>query len=273
MRHNIWLFLAIVMFAPAITCAHVRSSLVAADASVQPGKPITVALRLDHEPKWHTYWINAGTGYATSIKWELPAGWSAGDIQWPVPTLIKNSAGAVTGHGYTGVLYLPVTVRAPKDATAGEKVILKAAVAWLMCGEVCIPGKADLSLSLLVSQGAAQPDSAVRTELARMVMPEPLPGDWRLDAVRAASTVTLTLAGRGGLGSPHFFSEDGYIQHDLAQKLAVDSGRLIFTLPISEDAIAAPQTLLGVLAYTDATGAYHGVRVDQPLRPAPKNSP
>ena len=105
MRHSICLFLAIVMFAPAITCAHVRSSLVAADASVQPGKPITVALRLDHEPKWHTYWINAGTGYATSIKWELPAGWSAGDIQWPVPTLIKNSAGAVTGHGYTGVLY------------------------------------------------------------------------------------------------------------------------------------------------------------------------
>jgi hypothetical protein len=55
--------------------------------------------------------------------------------------------------------------------------------------------------------------------------------------------------------------------------LAVDSGRLIFTLPISEDAIATPQTLLGVLAYTDASGAYHGARVDQPLRPAPKNNP
>jgi len=59
--------------------SHVKASLVAADASVQPGKAITVALRLVHEPKWHTYWSNPGTGLATAIEWKLPPGWKAGD--------------------------------------------------------------------------------------------------------------------------------------------------------------------------------------------------
>src|SRR5258708_19812338 len=107
MRHSIRLFLAIVIFAPSITCAHVKPSLVAGDTSVQPGKPITVALRLDHEPKWHTYWINAGTGYATSIKRELPAGWRPRHLQWPAPTLVQNPARAPTPPPPPAVPLLP----------------------------------------------------------------------------------------------------------------------------------------------------------------------
>ena len=61
--------------------AHVQASLVAADKSVQPGHPLTVALRLDQQPTWHTYWFSAGTGYPTKLQWELPRGWTAGVIQ------------------------------------------------------------------------------------------------------------------------------------------------------------------------------------------------
>ena len=68
------------------------------------------ALRLDQQPTWHTYWITAGTGYPTKLEWSLPTGWTAGDIQWPAPVMIKNEQGEVTGNGYTGVVYLPVTV-------------------------------------------------------------------------------------------------------------------------------------------------------------------
>ena len=47
--------------------APVKASLVAADASVKPGQPLTVALRLVHDAHWHTYWLNPGTGLATSL--------------------------------------------------------------------------------------------------------------------------------------------------------------------------------------------------------------
>src|SRR5882672_7826679 len=48
--------------ARAAAPSHVQASLVAADASVKPGQPITVALRFVHDPHWHTYWIQPGTG-------------------------------------------------------------------------------------------------------------------------------------------------------------------------------------------------------------------
>src|SRR5580700_5747056 len=126
--------------------AHVQASLVAADKSVQPGHPLTAALRLDQQPTWHTYWIGAGTGYPTRLHWDLPTGWTAGDIQWPTPVMIKNDQGDVTGNGYTGVVYLPVTLTPPANAKTGGAVTIKALAKWLMCADVCIPGEANLRL-------------------------------------------------------------------------------------------------------------------------------
>jgi DsbC/DsbD-like thiol-disulfide interchange protein len=80
--------------------AHVKASLVAADQSIQPGRAFTVALRLEHEPHWHTYWLNPGTGLPTSLVWQLPEGFTAGEIEWPAPIVIKDHTGTVVGNGY-----------------------------------------------------------------------------------------------------------------------------------------------------------------------------
>ena len=58
--------MALLMLAPLSIRAQVQASLIAADKSVQPGHPLTVALRLDQQLPWHTYWIIAGTAYSTS---------------------------------------------------------------------------------------------------------------------------------------------------------------------------------------------------------------
>ena len=155
-----------------VSQSQVQVSLVAAETSVQPGQPVHVALRMEHEPHWHSYWLNAGTGYPTRLKWDLPTGWRAGDIQWPTPTLIRDSHGNVTGHGYDKVLYLPVTLVAPADARADEPVTLKAAASWLMCSDVCIPGKQNVAITLPVSADAPQPNADVRAQISRMSMPQ-----------------------------------------------------------------------------------------------------
>src|SRR3954471_6289108 len=153
------LFLLSALRAFGAATSHVNASLVAADMSVQPGKPITVALRLLHDPHWHTYWVFPGTGLPTSIKWTLPPGWQAGDIQWPAPHVLKDSKGTIVGNGYEGELFLPVTITAPPDAKPGENVTLSAAVDWLMCEDICIPGSAKLSLPVAVSADAPKPDA------------------------------------------------------------------------------------------------------------------
>jgi len=52
----------------------------------RPGETVMAAVHLHMDANWHTYWKNPGlSGIASDIKWQLPKGMSAGEIQWPVP--------------------------------------------------------------------------------------------------------------------------------------------------------------------------------------------
>lgn len=243
----------------------VEASLVAMDRSVQPGRPVTVALRLDHQPHWHTYWIHAGTGYPTSLHWGLPPGWTAGAIQWPTPLVIEDDQGEVAGNGYTGVLHLPVVITAPTGERPGGVATLKAVAKWLMCGDVCIPGRAEVCLTLPVSTQIPEPDAMARAALAKTSMPQELPRDWKIVAIRKPGRVVLQVWTARPLGSPHFFSDDGFIQYNEEQRWSTADGGLSLILPISDDTDSTTQTLVGVLAYTDRDGSYRGVAVKAAL--------
>jgi len=273
--------------------AHVQASLVAADASIQPGKPFTVALRFVHEPHWHTYWLNPGTGLATTLAWTLPPGFTAGEIQWPAPTVLKDHTGTVIGNGYEGELFLPITLTAPADLKPGTTVDLSAASEWLMCEEVCQPGKATVKLSLPVSAGAPKPDTTWGAKLRATVSGLPrADAGWNVSAMRDAKNVTLvvtptgaTSAGRpepveGPRRSPsglHFFSDDNLVAYELPQVVTND-GRdgFVLTLPISPDGPKDPAKLLGVLTSETgwlADGSLRGLRVDVPFGAAAAAAP
>ena len=169
--------------------SHVKASLVSADAAVQPGHPLTLALRLVHDPHWHTYWINPGTGLVTQLEWKLPPGWKAGEIQWPAPSVLRDKSNTIVGNGYEGDLLLPLTLTPPADLPPGSTVELKANATWLMCEDVCMPGEADVALTLPVAAGAAAPDAGwgekIRATLAALPRADP---EWNVSASRAAST-------------------------------------------------------------------------------------
>jgi thiol:disulfide interchange protein/DsbC/DsbD-like thiol-disulfide interchange protein len=232
---------------------HVKASLVAAGQSVQPGQPLHVALRFVHDPHWHTYWINPGTGLATTIDWQLPPGWKAAEIQWPAPTLLKDSKGNIVGNGYEGELFLPVTLTPPADLKPGEKVQLAAKAEWLMCEDVCIPGSASLTLTLPVSVEAPKPDPSfgekIRATIAGLPRTDPL---WKINAARRDKSVTLTVTPAQSAGhSPkdvRFFSEDGLIGYDLPQAVKPDGrGGFELTLPVSPDGPKDASKLVGVV--------------------------
>src|SRR5581483_5878586 len=190
-------FLFFAFLAPRAGAAesHVQASLVAADASVQPGRPFTVALRLVHDPHWHTYWINPGTGYATSLKWTLPDGFKVGGIQWPVPRVLRDSHDAIVGNGYEGETFLPIEIMPPAALKPGGPVTLRAAAGWLMCSDVCVPGKADVALTLPVSDAPPVP-SEWAAKIAAQPMPQP-PSNWKIAAARDGKNVLLRLTPTG----------------------------------------------------------------------------
>ena len=64
----------------------VKASLLADTSAIVPGQAFQVGVLLEMAPGWHTYWQYSGdAGLPTSIDWELPPGFTAGPIQWPVP--------------------------------------------------------------------------------------------------------------------------------------------------------------------------------------------
>jgi len=138
---------------------HVNAQLVAENEAAVPGETVWVALRLVHLENWHTYWKNPGdAGKPTVISWELPDGVTAGEIVWPLPERFDLPADLVD-FGYTGEIFLLTALDLPADY-AGSSLDITASAQWLECEEICIPGGADASLSLPVSDaGTTMPDS------------------------------------------------------------------------------------------------------------------
>jgi thiol:disulfide interchange protein/DsbC/DsbD-like thiol-disulfide interchange protein len=260
--------------ASAAETSHVQASLVAADASVQPGKPLTVALHFIHDPHWHTYWVSPGTGIATTLAWTLPPGWKAGDIQWPAPKILQDHTGAIIGNGYEGDLFLPVTLTPPADLRAGDKVELKARADWLMCDDVCVPGRAEVSLMLPVSADAPKPDSQwggkIRSTQAALPQND---AAWKVIAGKDGKNIFLTIrpVASGGHAPTdlHFFSDEGIVAYDQPQVVKPDGhGGFALTLPIAADGPQDATKLVGVLTSENgwrADGTLRGLRVDTPF--------
>jgi thiol:disulfide interchange protein DsbD len=163
----------------ALPAAHpVKAELLADTTAIVPGKTFSAGLLLRMEPGWHTYHREPGdSGLATSIEWQLPDGFSAGEIQWPKPTPHVES-GDLRVNIYENEVLLSVTITPPAQLPQGG-VTLRATAKWLTCKEACIPGSADLALTLPVAASAeaanaelfakhrAQPDTAPRDEISR----------------------------------------------------------------------------------------------------------
>ncbi len=263
--------------------AQVQASLVAADASVRPGRPVTVALRLVHQPQWHTYWINPGTGTPTTLAWHLPPGWTAGDIQWPAPEVLKDATGAVVGNGYEGDLLLPVTLTPPADLKAGADFTLAASAEWLMCRDVCKPGSAEVGLTLTASDNPAAPDpkwgGKIRSVLASLPRTHP---NWNVSAIRNGKVITLsvtptearatTVAGFNPTAL-HFFGESDLVAFDQPQGVKSDGqGGFALSLPVTPDTTADATRLRGVLTSEYGwipNGTLPGLRIDTALVAGP----
>ncbi|HWB60409.1 MAG TPA: protein-disulfide reductase DsbD domain-containing protein, partial [Chthoniobacteraceae bacterium] len=127
----------------------VDASLVADTDTIVPGKPFTVGLLMKTEPGWHTYWEYPGdAGFPTKIEWNLPPGFKAGAIQWPLPQK-EDDEGGLQSYVYKDEVLLMVTIT-PPDKIDAKQITLAGKASWLVCEKICVPGKADLSLALPV---------------------------------------------------------------------------------------------------------------------------
>ena len=173
---------------------HVVAELIPETTLITAGKPFEVILHLKMDEGWHTYWINPGdAGLATTIRWTLPEGFTAGPIQWPTPE--KHNMGPLVTYGYEGDVYLITTITSPATISSGVTPIeIKARADWLVCLEECIPGSAKLAVSAsLVSSDTpmisiAGVSNRALFKAARERLPVPNTR-WNVDAAYKANLV------------------------------------------------------------------------------------
>jgi thiol:disulfide interchange protein DsbD len=178
-----------------VEAEHVAVELISERTALVPGSTAWLGLRLRHEPHWHTYWVNPGdSGLETRLKWELPHGYRAGAIAWPAPRRLP--AGDLTNFGYVDEIVLPVPITVPGDAKPGRDVELSVAASWLVCEDVCIPGKASLGVKLPV-RARADADPRWRDLFANARAAMPVESGWSGEARMRDAEVEITLRGAG----------------------------------------------------------------------------
>ena len=242
----------------------VAPRLVAERSIVAPGERVPVALELKMKPGWHTYWINPGeAGTPTELKWKLPQGWQAGEIEWPYPKRLP--VGPLMDYGYEGTVWLLTAVQAPAAAKPGDTVTLNATGSWLVCREVCIPEDANLTLPITVAeQGVVNPVTAAQFASARAKLPQASP--WRA-TYRAADDKTLdiflespTLAAARPTVANFFPLSEGMINGFTEQKLGIAQGGIVLRTEPGRKFTwrkfrSTMPELTGVLVLTSADGS------------------
>ncbi len=99
----------------------------------------------------------------------LPAS-TPGAIAWPHPKRLP--VGPLMNFGYEGETLLLTTVQVPADLPVGTPVTLNAKASWLECKDVCIPGDAQVKLTLPVKAQAAPSSSAALFKATQARVPE-----------------------------------------------------------------------------------------------------
>ena len=200
----------------------IEAELVPMSAWAAPGSTAVVAVKQTIQPGWHTYWRNPGdSGGATTLTWTLPQDVRAGDIVWPLPE--RQRIAGLMNYGYSGEVWLPVTIEVPASARAGSVLPLTVKAAFFVCSaEMCVPEDLTLRLDLPVREGAAPLDRRHGAAITTVLEQAPRPAG--LEARIALQDGILTLSAAGGPlagrdpGPSYFFPfTGGVIDHPAAQ--------------------------------------------------------
>ena len=142
----------------------VEVELIAEHATFPSNDGTHVGVFFKLQEGWHIYAEDPGdAGLPTKITWESLPGVHFGPIVWP-PAKELHDPGNIKTFGYTGSVLLASALTYVARESVPELPIT-AHVEWLACKELCIPGKADLHLTLPVSASSEPPQLSAHAAL------------------------------------------------------------------------------------------------------------
>jgi len=253
----------------SVDTGKVVASLVSSNDSAAPGETIEVALRTILDTGWHTYWRNPGdSGEPVQLDWQLPEGWEAGEITWPLPMTLPT--GPIINYGFEGAPLFPVSVTVPETAELGKIQTLTLDFYYLVCADICIPenGSASIDIAIGETMKDARWDPLIQDAINRAPKPAPISAAIRQDGEE--TVLTLKDLPEADFSDAYFFPfEQGVVQHSAPQKAAIgEEGIEIRAASDFAWTDGLPDEIIGVLSYIEngtRTGSEITVAVGETL--------
>ncbi|WP_263354282.1 protein-disulfide reductase DsbD family protein [Acidicapsa acidisoli] len=229
---------------------HLHVQLVVPETVLSAGEPADIGLYFKLESGWHVYWKNAGdSGEPPHVRWTLPDGITAGEFQYPAPKRLP--LGPLMDFGYEDEVLFPLTLSVAKTVKPGPAP-LHAKVDWLVCREVCIPGKAELEVAATVGDHAGKtaasgPDVEIYKRLLGR-LPEPSPQGAKAVFEPTATGFRLAfLAGQRETSAQFFPADQNILSNPTPQTVSPMATGLVLDLKKDPNMTANPAQLRGVL--------------------------
>tara|TARA_R110002096_G_scaffold126328_13_gene273001 strand:- start:1267 stop:3423 length:2157 start_codon:yes stop_codon:yes gene_type:complete len=263
----------------AIKDGNVEAQLISEVSAIAPGEPFTLGLKLTIDPTWHTYWINPGeTGKPTLLDLELPEGFTAGPLQYPVPKRFVVDYGyniLEAGFGYETTVVHPITITPPADLKPGDTVSISGKASWLMCDPgSCVPGKAELTITLAIGEKATPSAEAATLALYSKMLPTTVA--WPTNVFLDGENVVVSVAvPEGALPKDtelHLYPFKSKVFDQLAEvEISEADGKLTFTVKKYAKLTEVPADFSAMIISKTKTGK-QGFRVATETAGSPDTS-
>ena len=236
--------------------------LVAEQASLPAGGgTVTVGLYIAPDPTWHAYWINPGdAGLPASLRWDLPEGFEASELQFPGPHVIPF--GDMITYGFDEPILLLADLDVPAG-NAGDTVDLQGEARWVVCDdELCVPEKASLSLAMVFGDGDLDSQHAESFAQARTKQPEAV--DWPAWFERDGESLRVSVRTPDSIAEmldPYLFVEPRYTVKYVGQSASFSPGGIVVSMDAGRKAEEATE-FPAVLRFVDGNGGEQFARVE-----------
>ncbi len=241
-------------FAAPVRASHLTVEMVTENTSIAPNHDFLAGLHFVLDSGWHIYWINAGdAGEPPRVDWQLPAGITAGDLQFPAPERLP--LGPLMDFGYQHEVLLPVPMRADASLRPGTDAIMRGQLHFLVCSNVCIPGKADLKQSVPVTAqtGANNPATEPLFLAAERALPRALPAATSVQVQQTKTAFVIRLTGKSAAKVEFYPYDQNVIANAAPQTVQPQPDGVWITVEKAQGLQQVPATLHGLLKFPDGS--------------------
>ena len=241
--------------------------LVSENSAIDGQAPFWLALEVNLQKGWHSYWKNPGdSGMPLQIEWQLPENFKISKMHWPSPE--KLDKGGLISYGYEDKATFLVEIT-PSGTVQSTSINIGANIRWLACSNMlCQPGEDVVTLEMPIAKACPNETHSALFEKARHALPV------QAHVVQVHKNngfieLELQIANSHQITTVQFFPEHKKIIDSSEETLLKSINDNSFRMSLKEHKSMQAEHLKGIaVLHTKDPSAKRSIEIDIPIKQA-----